>query len=184
MTEQEAAMLAYYENLKRNTPPEPPKVVITVRPPKLSKRAKLIASFKVERCAMEEYFACAPPAKPTLASILTDISRQYGVTEHGIKSKCRVNWIANIRQEFYYRAAKETLHYYTVIGRFCGGRDHSTVLYGVSAYCLRTGLEHPRDPRDDLAERANARKLQQYRRYRYRDVLSELSSQDEAQACS
>jgi hypothetical protein len=176
MTEQEAAMIAYYASLKSKAPPEPPMVVVTVKP--LSKRAKLMASFRAERCAMDEYFGYQPPAKPTLASILTDLCRAHGITEHAIKSKCRVNWITKVRQEFYYRACKETLHSLPAIARFCGGRDHTTVHYGVAAHCRRMGLEHPRNPRDMGA--VIDRKVAQQRRYRA--ALLELRAQDGAMA--
>jgi hypothetical protein len=178
MTEQEAAMIAYYASLKSKAPPEPPRVVVTVKPPTLSKRAKLIASFKAERCVMDEYLGYEPPAKPTLASILTDLCRAHGITEHAIKSKCRVGWITKIRQEFYYRACKETLHSLPAIARFCGGRDHTTVHYGVAAHCIRSGLEHPRNPRDMCA--VVDRKVAQQRRYRA--ALLELRAQSGAAA--
>lgn len=113
---------------------------------------------------------------PSMHSILEEVASKHKVTLHMIRCKQRTQWIADIRQEFYYRAAAETVRSYPEIGRFCGGRDHTTILYGVSAYCYRHNLPHPRDARDTIYDR------KQRQRERYRRVIAELRAQNEAQA--
>jgi hypothetical protein len=179
MTEQEAAMIDYYNALKgkpgiESSPPTAPKISAHLPKRRLKELADFVSRYKrPERCAMEEHLATASmrPSQPTMGTIMTDLSQKYGVTEEGIKSKCRVTWVTRIRQEFYYLAAKDTKQGYAAIGRFCGGRDHSTVYYGIAQHCKRNGISTPRELNSYLIER----KAAQVRRYRAN--IAELQAQ-------
>jgi hypothetical protein len=111
-----------------------------------------------------------PPPKPSLKLIMHETALAHNVLIHGIKSKSRTKSIVDCRLEYYYRATKETLYSYSAIGRFCGDRDHTTVMSGVDAYCKRRGIPHPRDPHTTIYERKQAQQR------RYKAVLRELNA--------
>lgn len=63
-----------------------------------------------------------------LSAIAGEVAYKHGVTIDDIKGPRRVKKIMAARVEFYIRAANETSKSYPQIGRFCGGRDHTTIL--------------------------------------------------------
>ena len=138
MSELEQAMLRHYE--ARGAFNKPP-------PRKRRSRAKSVVVDSTSEI------------EAALQAILAEVSITRHVSEHGIKARCRVFRVTEARQEFYYRASKETLISHVAIGKFCGGRDHSTVSYGVAAHCKRNGLEHPRDLDCSIVDRKAAHNL-------------------------
>lgn len=85
-----------------------------------------------------------PPRKyPSLPSLLARVSAKTGLTEIAIRSRSQSASVSCARQEFYFIAASETLYSTAEIGRFLG-RDHTTILHGISAHCERNNLPHPR----------------------------------------
>lgn len=74
---------------------------------------------------------------PTLAQIMFETCGKYNVTALDIRSSRRTRDIMIPRQEFYWRARYETEHSLPMIGRFCGGRNHTTILSGVKAHARR-----------------------------------------------
>jgi hypothetical protein len=107
-----------------------------------------------------------------MRSILKDVAAKHGVTPETILSRNKKQWIANIRHEFYYRAVSDTVKSFSEIGRFCGGRDHTTVLYGVSHHCAKNNLPHPRNALDNMFIRKQRQHQKNYKR-----VLSEIHAQ-------
>lgn len=114
---------------------------------------------------------------PTMHSILEEVAAKYNVTLHMIRCKQRTKWIAEIRQEFYYRCAAETTKSYPEIARFAGGRDHSTIMYGISAHCSKNNLPQPRNPRENIFDTKQRKHRESYQR-----VKAEFRAQDEARA--
>lgn len=72
-----------------------------------------------------------PIPRPMLRTILAVISRDYKIRPIDIKSKRRNADIVLPRQVFCFLAREKTLQSYPYIGRFLGGRDHTTVLHAV-----------------------------------------------------
>ena len=68
----------------------------------------------------------------TLSSILHAVSDSYGVTIEDIKGKSRTKAISEARQVTMWIARQLTDESYETIGSELGGRDHSTVYYGIS----------------------------------------------------
>ena len=64
-----------------------------------------------------------------LKHILIGVCVKYGLTRAEVKSKRRTRNLIPARQEFCYRAVMETPASMPQIGRFLGGRDHTTVLH-------------------------------------------------------
>jgi len=66
---------------------------------------------------------------PTLDTLLTEVSSKTGISEEQIKSKRRQQQVCDARHAFFYLAER---YGFTLkeIGRFTGGRDHSTALFG------------------------------------------------------
>jgi hypothetical protein len=72
-----------------------------------------------------------PPRQSTL--ILQDVAERHGVTVDDIKSPLRTRRVVLARQEAYY-LLREAGYSFPQIGRFCGGRDHSTAMHGVGMH--------------------------------------------------
>ena len=106
-----------------------------------------------------------PPDIGPLRRILTELAVANNVTVADLTGEYRGGNVALIRQEFYYRAAKETTKSYPDIGRFCGGRNHATVLHGIIAHCVKHGLAHPRLPMTDVVDHLERKKAASRRKY-------------------
>jgi len=102
--------LHYKEPAKR--PPPPPEL-----PP--------IEPYGVQPAADAEI----PPI--TVAEIAKQTAERYGVTINDLKSARRGHRLVCARQEAMWRARNETPHSLPCIGRFLGGKDHTTVIYGI-----------------------------------------------------
>lgn len=72
-----------------------------------------------------------PIPRPMLRMILGVVARIYKVKTIDIKSKRRNVEFTLPRQVFCYLAREKTEQSYPYIGRFLGGRDHTTVLHAV-----------------------------------------------------
>jgi chromosomal replication initiator protein len=73
----------------------------------------------------------APPVltSPTFAEIRGEICDHFRVTEREILSAQRARYVARPRQVAMYLSRHLTLHSLPTIGKFFGGRDHTTVLH-------------------------------------------------------
>lgn len=67
-----------------------------------------------------------------LETILKLVAKHYGTTTQEIRSKKRHQEIAQIRQIALYLMKKLTLNSLQVIGKYIGGRDHSTVIHAIA----------------------------------------------------
>ena len=67
----------------------------------------------------------------TVAEIAKQTAERYGVTVNELKSARRGHRLVCARQEAMWRARNETQHSLPCIGRFLGGKDHTTVIYGI-----------------------------------------------------
>jgi chromosomal replication initiator protein len=61
------------------------------------------------------------------------VSEHYNVDLEGLKSKSRKRELVIARQAVMYLAKQYTNHSLKSIGYYCGGRDHSTVIYAIQA---------------------------------------------------
>ncbi len=80
-----------------------------------------------------------PPARitpvelmPTLTEIVAAVSYVTQIGAADMKSACRRAAFIQARMLYYWVARNYTPNSFPDIGRFCGKRDHSTVLHGVS----------------------------------------------------
>lgn len=87
-----------------------------------------------------------PHGEITLADIIRACSCVYQVPVLHIKSPRRNANIVLPRQIFYYFAKLMTKQSLPAIGRFCGGRDHTTVLYGADKIAKKLRELSPRCP--------------------------------------
>lgn len=84
----------------------------------------------VERCRLK---------KKTLQDLITAFSHKTGISVSALRSSTRTKEIAHARQDFMREAHNIRLsngrraYSLTVIGRFLGNRDHTTILYGIRA---------------------------------------------------
>lgn len=72
--------------------------------------------------------------------ILDDVCLAHSVTEEQICSDQRAAPIVAARFEAYYRMRRETTWSLSQIGRFLGGKDHSSVFHGVRKHAAKHGL--------------------------------------------
>ncbi|MCE7028459.1 helix-turn-helix domain-containing protein [Jiella avicenniae] len=91
------------------------------------------------RLVVDTFTLPKPRERFTMREIMDRIAKACGVTVMDIRSPGRSKRLIIPRQAFYYWAKRLTGNSYPQIGRFCGGRDHSTVLYGVVAYQKKRG---------------------------------------------
>lgn len=68
---------------------------------------------------------------PTLRHILLAVEEETGVSLEALLSRGRMPPFARARQMYFWLARRSTRQPTTMIGRICGGRDHSTVLHGI-----------------------------------------------------
>lgn len=71
-------------------------------------------------------------------AIIKKVSEYYEVPADSIKGKSRTKGISEARQVVMWMARQLTDESYESIGAYLGGRDHSTVYYGISAIEKRT----------------------------------------------
>jgi chromosomal replication initiation ATPase DnaA len=84
-----------------------------------------------------------PRERTSLVEIAREIAQASGVLVSDIVGPARVRPYAWIRQRFFYEAILRTKASLPVIGRWCGHRDHTTVLYGARKHAARHGLPPP-----------------------------------------
>ena len=75
----------------------------------------------------------------TMREIAHDVCRRHGLTLGELTSTRRTRRISWPRQEFMALAMALKHTSSPMVGRFLGGMDHSTVLYGVRAHWKRVG---------------------------------------------
>lgn len=78
--------------------------------------------------------------EPSLQRLLYETAAKYGMTIPELISARREASLVEARQEYMWRAKKETSKSLGQIGKVCGGRDHTTVLHGLRKYKDRLGL--------------------------------------------
>ena len=93
-------------------------------------------SADLAREALRELFA-ARKGLPSMEDILNVVTEHFEVKLSELQSKRRTNTIAFPRQVAMYLARQITRHSLEEIGGFFGGRDHSTVIYGVDKIAQR-----------------------------------------------
>jgi len=105
-------------------------------------REQMIAEASAE--AEEIARACRKSAgKMTVNDVILSVAVETCVKRESIVAKSRNQRLCRIRQSIMYLAAMLTDKSYPVIGKALH-RDHSTVIYGIQAHCLRNELELPR----------------------------------------
>ncbi len=81
--------------------------------------------------------------RTSVADIVREVAAKHGLSVASLLDPCRQRAYAWPRQEAMYRIFTECPHIsYPDAGRRLGGRDHTTVLHGVKAYCQRNGIRY------------------------------------------
>ena len=95
-----------------------------------------------------------------MREIAEQICETYGLTLAELRGPSPLRIYAFPRFEFYYRAMQETHHSTVAIGRWCGGRDHTSVLHGCDRYALMNNLAPARGrvPRSRVYEKKGKRR--------------------------
>jgi chromosomal replication initiator protein len=78
-----------------------------------------------------------PMSKLTMANIAERIAEKHRLTVADLKSISRKHKITRPRQEAMYEMMQTGKWSSVRIGMFLGGRDHSTVLFGIKAHARR-----------------------------------------------
>lgn len=105
---------------------------LTVRQRRELTRARRDFDYKTTKLALEE--------------ILKDVIKRSpsNVTADLVRSYSRHKAVVAARIWFYYRAVTETAASYPRVAEVAGVLDHTTVMYGVSRYCMLNGIPMPR----------------------------------------
>lgn len=77
------------------------------------------------------------PSTISLRDIAEDVCRKRGISINDFMSARRTKNVAMARQEAYWRAREETRASLPQIGRAYGGRDHTTILWGIRRHQAR-----------------------------------------------
>ena len=90
-----------------------------------------------ETLAMElSYVKPRPARRKMMAELGAEAAAGSGVSVQEIRGDCRIRAIVYQRQAFF-AAARDHGHSLSAIGRWCGGRNHSTVAYGADRHNAR-----------------------------------------------
>lgn len=73
----------------------------------------------------------------TMARIATDVARRHGITVDQLRGVRRCQALSRARQEAMHLMMQMGTVSSTQVGRFLGGRDHTTILHGVKAHARR-----------------------------------------------
>jgi chromosomal replication initiation ATPase DnaA len=103
-------------------------------------RISALARYKRAQARAAEALPPAPvvPPQPALQTIIKLVADRHGVTVAEIKSASRHKRLIPARQEFFYLAHKAGKSY-PQAALYCGGRDHSTAMYGKRRHEERMG---------------------------------------------
>ena len=81
--------------------------------------------------------------RTSVADIVRDVAAKHGLSVNVLLGRNSQRAYAWPRQEAMYRVFTECPHIsYPEAGRRLGGRDHTTIMHGVKAYCRRNGMEY------------------------------------------
>lgn len=94
----------------------------------------------------------------SISDIQFVVSEHFGIAFNGMTSAQRCRQVARPRQVAMFLAREMTPHSYAVIGRHFGGRDHKTIMQGVTT--IAQMLE--RDPEISQAVQSSRRVLKLY----------------------
>lgn len=84
-------------------------------------------------------------------AILNEVAAKHGISVGEIKSQSRRQKYSRPRQEAYFRLRTETSLSYPNIGKMIGGRDHTTVMYGVDQHMKTEGID-----REEFGDRVSS----------------------------
>lgn len=74
-----------------------------------------------------------------MGSIVRKLAKQYGVSPREIRGECRQKHLVEIRHKAMYMAYKTGRYSLATIGRYFGGRDHTSILHAVQKMGRRNG---------------------------------------------
>lgn len=98
-----------------------------------------------------------PAPKPTMRELAEEVAHRHGLTLEDLKGPSRRQEISQPRQEAMALICAERRWSLPQIGRFFGGRDHTTVLHGARAHERRSmGVASNLDGPNEKPRRANA----------------------------
>jgi len=83
-------------------------------------------------------------AMATCRQIIGEVAAKHGLSVSDLESPARNKRVSVPRQEAMYRCVLETDLALSRIGQAFGGRDHSTIGYGVMHHCFANDLATPR----------------------------------------
>ena len=84
--------------------------------------------------ASREEFPPARVANPTMADIVARVAAEHGLSVKDIKGNSLRKKHTMPRQQAMWEIAQQERWSLTGVGRFLGGRDHTTVLHGIRAH--------------------------------------------------
>lgn len=67
----------------------------------------------------------------SMAEITRSVAEKHEVSVADIKGSGRARWVSQPRQEVMYEIRARTSQSLPAIGRFLGGRNHATILWGI-----------------------------------------------------
>lgn len=81
---------------------------------------------------------------PTMADVAREVCREKGIALRDLKGASKERDLVAARWEAMFKMRLHTGRSMAAIGRFLGGRDHSTVSNGIQKYAAQIGAEIPK----------------------------------------
>lgn len=81
------------------------------------------------------------PLRPTIAQCVARISELSGISVEAIRGPQKAVHVVRARHWAMYEARRYSGRSLPQIGHWLGGRDHSTVIYGIRRHAEREGIE-------------------------------------------
>ncbi len=78
-----------------------------------------------------------PPAKRSMRDIATEIAEQNGFKLHDLVGVSRCQPVARVRHQAFHAIMATGRFSTPQVGRFFGGRDHTTIIHGVRRHAER-----------------------------------------------
>lgn len=134
----------YLPRLQRGTPPIPvvPRSRIPSAAPKAVVRRNITLPKPLPPVEISPYgleFTCIERSgsRAAVRRICEEVCQRYSVSMDLLMSHRRDNGVVVARQEAMWRARRETSLSYPEIGNLMGGKDHTTIIYGVRKHAER-----------------------------------------------
>ena len=106
-----------------------------------------VTDYLQQRYVVNYTFPAEPPWPRNIAKleVMEAVCAEFGVSKLELRGRSRLKEIVLPRQVYFYLCSRLTKQGLAAIGRWCGDRDHTTVLWGLRKIAQRRAKERGLD---------------------------------------